>query len=340
VVFLYEKYHKSVMPHTSNRAVLLKEVGDSVISTYLISDCVKLCDDDSSASSDSSEENATTNVKLLASVKCLGYSTLRFVHRTPMYRPNVRGKWNFSGIPEWQKIVSRRKYNEEEFIKLFRIPHGLFHALCDLRDQRVFSRNGLRQCKHYSIELHMLVLLKYLGSEGYSSSSIAVKEGLGIGKGSVRNYLLRAIKGIMSLFNQTVFWPHEDEMKEISSYFHAKYKFAHFISVIDGMHLGLAFKPELHRGDYFTQNQQYAISTAIVCDHEKKIHFLNIGWPGSVHDQRMFQNSTICKNFQQFFYEREYIVGDSAYTPSSYMVPAYKKYGGQVILFPGQIFFQ
>jgi hypothetical protein len=34
-----------------------------------------------------------------------------------------------------------------------------------------------------------------------------------------------------------------------------------------------------------------------------------------------------------------YLLGDSAYTPSPTMVPAYKKFGGQVSLVSGQLLF-
>jgi hypothetical protein len=47
------------------------------------------------------------------------------------------------------------------------------------------------------MELHLLVLLKCMGSEGNACTAIAVKEGLGLGKGSVRNYLLRAVNAVL-----------------------------------------------------------------------------------------------------------------------------------------------
>jgi hypothetical protein len=60
-----------------------------------------------------------------------------------------------------------------------------------------------------------------------------------------------------------------EERKEISDHFHEKYKFPHCIEIIDGTHLGLAFNPELHREDYLTRKQTYAISVTIVCNHDK-----------------------------------------------------------------------
>ncbi len=60
--------------------------------------------------------------------------------------------------------------------------------------------------------------------------------------------------------------------------------------MVDETHSGLAFKPGVHGEDYFAWKQVYAISAAIVCDHDKKIRYLNIGWPCYVHNQRVIMN--------------------------------------------------
>ncbi len=169
-----------------------------------------------------------------------------------------------------------------------------------LKYHAAFHQNGLRQKKCYSTELHLLVLLKYMDSKGNACTAIAVKEGLGLRKGSVRNYLLRAVNAVSSLFKDTVFWPNEEEHKEIRYHFHEKYYFPYCVGAIDGTHLGLAFKSELDGEDYWTRKQSNTISATIICDM-KKIQYLNVGWPGSVHDKRVFQNSVISKTQTDFF---------------------------------------
>jgi hypothetical protein len=106
---------------------------------------------------------------------------------------------------EWKKIVQGHKYNEEDFIKIFGIPRNSFRSFVQLlKHIAAFCWNDLKQRKHYSSGFHLLVLLKYMSLEG-----------LGIGKGSVRNYLLRAVGAVLLLFKDTVFWPDGDEQKEI-----------------------------------------------------------------------------------------------------------------------------
>ncbi len=76
-------------------------------------------------------------------------------------------------------------YNDAEFLKIFRVPLPMFLALARiLKDCPSFQCRDLKQRKHFSHKLHLLVTLKYFGSKGNACSAINVKDGLGIGKGS------------------------------------------------------------------------------------------------------------------------------------------------------------
>jgi hypothetical protein len=114
----------------------------------------------------------------------------------------VRGEMMGYPMPECKKIVLGHKHNDEEFIKIFRIPRHLFPSLLWLlKSHPAFGKHGKKQRKHFSVELHLLVLLKYMGAEGNGCSAINLKHGLGIGKGSVTNYLRRAVDAVLSLFS-------------------------------------------------------------------------------------------------------------------------------------------
>jgi len=295
---------------------------------------ISLCDDSDAESDD--EEIRTT--KGLSAIQHATMHCFHYLHRDITHRADVRGRKN--EMPEWQKIVLGYKYNDEEMLQIFRVPRRLFHSLVRLlKNHPAFSTNGKKQRKHFTAELHLLVLLKYMGTQGNACSAFYVKNGLGIGKGSVVSYVMRAMDAVLSLFPDTVIWPDADERVEISNRVRAAYHFPKCVGFIDGTHLGLAFKPELEGEEYFTRKQCYAISATLVCDDNKKVCYHNVSWPGSVHDQRVYQNSVLNRNPGDYFSDLEYSLGGSAYTSSPTMVPAYKKFGGQVTLAHGQIFF-
>jgi hypothetical protein len=83
---------------------------------------------------------------------------------------------------------------------VFHIPRDLFRSFAAvLKNHHLFHKRGLKQRKHFTSELHLPVLLKYMGLEGNAASLLNVKQGLGIGKGSVKNYLERAVDAVLSL---------------------------------------------------------------------------------------------------------------------------------------------
>jgi len=50
-----------------------------------------------------------------------------------------------------------------------------------------------------------------------------------------------------------------------------------------------------------------------------------MGWPGSVHDNRVWLNSDVYLAKEKYFSNKEYLPGDSAFSASMVMVPAFKK---------------
>jgi hypothetical protein len=64
--------------------------------------------------------------------------------------------------------------------------------------------HGKKQRKHFCVELHFLILLKYLGTQGNGGSISQLKLRLGIGKGSVYNYLHWAVDAVLLTYSAFV----------------------------------------------------------------------------------------------------------------------------------------
>jgi hypothetical protein len=199
------------------------------------------------------------------------------------------------------------------------------------KNHPAFTSN-VKQRHHFSHKLHLLVALKYFGSQGNAASALHVKDGLDIGKGSVLNYVDRAVAAINSFGKRSIFWPSAAERVEISSRIKEQHLFPKVVGTVDGTHVGLAFKPSLHGEEYYTRKSQYAVVAMVVNDDKRRIRYLNIGWPASVHDERVWSNTTVAQNPERFFSPGEYLLGDSAFANRAYLVPAFKKLGSQVQL--------
>ena len=63
----------------------------------------------------------------------------------------------------------------------------------------------------------------------------------------------------------------------------------------------------------------------VVCDDAARITWVEMGWPGSVHDNRVWVNSDIYLSTDKYFDQKEYFLGDSAFLASAVMIPAFNK---------------
>ena len=83
---------------------------------------------------------------------------------------------------------------------------------------------------------------------------------------------------------------------------------------IDVTHIAIA--PEENAADYFSRYQQYDISCQGVTDGKRRFLYVSAGYPGSIHDSRIYRNSNI-KLISP------YILGDSAYPISRMLMKPY-----------------
>ena len=66
----------------------------------------------------------------------------------------------------------------------------------------------------------------------------------------------------------------------------------------------------------------------VVCDDQGCILYYHVGWPGSVHDNRVWCNCKLNTEWQLMFSNKQYLLGDSAFTASSIMIPPFKSVPG------------
>ncbi|GES92222.1 putative nuclease HARBI1 [Rhizophagus clarus] len=75
---------------------------------------------------------------------------------------------------------------------------------------------------------------------------------------------------------------------------------------------------------YFTRKKRYAIHCQGIVNDKGIFTNFDIGWPGSVHDARVFRNSSFYKNYSHLIQGDDYLLGDSAYPISPFLIPPFK----------------
>lgn len=214
-------------------------------------------------------------------------------------------------------------YDDERFKILFRVSRKTFYVILDLiKDDPVFRSRG-RGRPQYPIHLQLQVVLYRLGSSGEASSiaKIAFLFGLGDG-GTIQNFVARVFSAILKLQNRFIFWPGENERKTIEKATYHEMPFC--IGYVDGTEVRLAEKPFIDSDSYLSRKQQYSIKAQIICDHTFRIRHVVVGYPGSVHDSRIFRNCPIGTNSERYFSSQQYLLGDSAYKLSSTVITPFR----------------
>nr|CAI5846764.1 unnamed protein product [Callosobruchus analis] len=87
-----------------------------------------------------------------------------------------------------------------------------------------------------------------------------------------------------------VTWPSEEEREEVVAKF-ANMGFSNVICCIGGTDFKID-KPEHDPQSYFNRKKFYSIQMQAVCDSDQRLTDIFIGYPGSIHDARVFRNSS------------------------------------------------
>lgn len=75
---------------------------------------------------------------------------------------------------------------------------------------------------------------------------------------------------------------------------------------------------------YYSRKQNFSIKMQAVCDHQLKIRHICVGYPGSVHDSRIFTNSSLFLHPSAFFDGEEWLAADSTYKLSTTIITSFR----------------
>jgi DDE superfamily endonuclease len=321
------------MPRTSKKSKLQKRLEDTLRNLLLLRDLLGGAESDSNDGDDeddgSIDESITGDLDFLNDAICDQLEDLascRYSTR-PSYRE--RGECRFE---QDLKTGEGAWLTDDEFLAKYRMTRDSFNAIVDLiKGHPVFQYKGRGKPQPPAAH-QLMVLLRYLGCEGGGASNPDLRNMFGIGRGTVPLYKRRVVIALMSLREQVLFWPDEAERERIAARIRTKYAFPDCVGLVDGTLFPLRCKPQREDApDYSGRKHAYSLSTLIVCDDQKRIRYYFSGWPGTAHDNRIFNNSKMADKPDDFFTALQYILGDSAFEVLCYLIPAYRKPRGMTI---------
>lgn len=141
-----------------------------------------------------------------------------------------------------------------------------------------------------------------------------VSKSFDIPRSTVHRIAHRILNRIVSLIPEIVRLPSENDLHAIGLGFARKAGSAVFrqcVGAIDGCHVRTICPKDLH-DQYYNRKQYYSFNFQALVDDSGKFIDIVSGYPGSVHDSRVFRNSRLY-NEQLYPPEGFFIIGDGGY---------------------------
>ena len=130
------------------------------------------------------------------------------------------------------------------------------------------------------------------------------------------------------------------KVKKTNREFLQKIGFPRVLGSIDGTHIHIS-QPHENHYDYFSYKMKFTINVQAISDCNGKFTDVDIKWPGSLHDARVFVNSEVQKCYTKgkfnLYYDElipgdelipQILLGDPTYPMLPYVMKEYAVYQG------------
>jgi len=212
-------------------------------------------------------------------------------------------------------------YDDIRFKKVMRMLPESFKSLTNLlKDHLIFVSNNNKQ--QVPVEFQLAVFLRRLGSK---EDIFSICSRYGIAEGTVILYCKRVMKAIISNKEKYIKWPTDQARKFVHEGFKAIGDIEDIIGAVDGTHFILQNAPQKDKELYFTRKKRYALHCQGIVDFRGIFISYDVGWPGSVHDAKVYRHSSFYLNKSSWIKENDFLIGDSAYPLSPFLIKPYNK---------------
>ena len=196
----------------------------------------------------------------------------------------------------WQNLLSG-KLAEEEWKENLRMTRDDFLELLSLIESFFRERSDAVRKDTLSLGKRVALTLYYLKDQGsYSMTCNA----FGCSKATI-SLCVNEVCNIITNYLGPMFIKYPVTQGKVQSAidgFLQKFGFPQVIGCIDGTHIPIQ-QPNENAHDYFSYKMKYIINCLAICNHNGKFINVEIRWPGSVHDARVFANSDVQKNYSE-----------------------------------------
>ncbi|XP_054635325.1 putative nuclease HARBI1 [Dunckerocampus dactyliophorus] len=189
--------------------------------------------------------------------------------------------------------------------------------LCQLLGPNV--SNDTRRSSALTVPQMVCIALRFFATGTFM---YAVGDAEHISKNTVCRSIHRVAHALIGLLNVFVVFPGHMPAPAIIEGFFGIAGFPRVLGAIDCMHVPLRSSLGENEGDFLNSKSFHSLNVQMTCDHNCMVTSIDAKWPGSVHDSRIFRESTLCQGFQQGMFSG-LLLGDQAYPCQPYLMTPY-----------------
>ncbi|CAM5165886.1 unnamed protein product [Natator depressus] len=212
--------------------------------------------------------------------------------------------WARETSTDWWDRIVLQVWDDSQWLRNFRMHKGTLMELCDLLSPDLRCKNTKIRATLTVEKQVAIALWKLAMPDRYWS----VGNQFGVGKSTVGAAVMQVPHAIKDLLISRVVTL--GNVQVIVDGF-AAMGFPNYGGAIDGTHIPI-LAPEHKAGEYINHKGYFSIVLQALVDHKGHFTNINVGWPGKVHDARIFRNSGLFQKLQEgtLFQYQKITVGD------------------------------
>ncbi|XP_065435194.1 uncharacterized protein LOC135978000 [Chrysemys picta bellii] len=208
--------------------------------------------------------------------------------------------WAWETSTDWWDRIVLQVWDDSQWLQNFRMRKGTFMELCDLLSPAL-KRQNTKMRAAFTVEKRVAIALWKLATpDSYRS--------VGVGISTVGAAVIQVANAITELLLRKVVTL--GNVQVIVDGF-AAMGFPNCGGAIDGTHIPI-LAPENQGTQYINRKGYFSMVLQALVDYKGHFTNINVGWPGRVHDARVFRNTTLFKRLQQgiYFPDQKITIGD------------------------------
>lgn len=207
-------------------------------------------------------------------------------------------------------------YDDLEVKRLFRLERDSILYLLQRLHHRLHYSSQRNSCLTTTQQVCLTLHFYGNGSLQFSLGAIAR-----VDQATVSRTCWRVTQAICDVFRNVISVP--DDLTPLKQAFSSKYGFPNVFGCIDCTHIEIKAPPGRYFPDeYINRKGWHSINVQAVCDADCNFIDVEVKWPGSVHDSRIFSNSHLSNRLIQ----RELngiLLGDRGYSLTPFLLVPY-----------------